>query len=68
MSDAVDSIGKTALQTAMSTTQIGNGFFLKRTAGPEDSVKYLALVTAWLKRKFLVFFILFQFFYLNVIG
>lgn len=39
-----------AVQTAISSTQVVNEFFLKRTAGVEDTVRYLARLTRQLSQ------------------
>ncbi|KAK9478083.1 hypothetical protein V1514DRAFT_332176 [Lipomyces japonicus] len=41
-----------AVQTAITATQVIEGFFLKRTTGLEETVRYLGRVTLHIKREF----------------
>jgi hypothetical protein len=43
-----------AIRTAMTTTQVHNGFFLKRTINTDQSIDYLVAMTNALKEKYLV--------------
>ena len=41
-----------AVHSAIASTQVVNGFFVKRTAKMDDTIKYLARMTAMLKRSY----------------
>jgi ERCC4-type nuclease len=43
--EAIENIGKASIFTAMTTSFITDGFHLKRTASPSDTVSYLAALT-----------------------
>ncbi|KAI8374174.1 uncharacterized protein BYT42DRAFT_535155 [Radiomyces spectabilis] len=44
--------GAQAIQSAMSTTQVMDGFFLKRTATIDDTISYLVNVTKMVEKKY----------------
>lgn len=41
-----------SVQTAIASTQVVNGYFVKRTLKMDDTIKYLARLTKMLKRKY----------------
>ncbi|KAL7813713.1 endonuclease [Trichoderma gracile] len=41
-----------AVQSAIASTQVVNGYFVKRTQKIDDTIKYLARLTAMLKRRY----------------
>lgn len=41
-----------SVQSAIASTQVVDGFFVKRTAKMDDTIKYLAKITEMLKRKY----------------
>ena len=45
-------IGAEAIRTAMTSTQVHDGFFLKRTNSTDDTIDYLVSVTKALKAKY----------------
>lgn len=44
--------GLQAIQTAMSSTQVVDGFFLKRTASISDTVDYLVNITKMVQKMY----------------
>ena len=52
----VDNFGRDALRTAMASTQTLSNFFVKRTAGVDDTVRFLRLLTKVIQKRYEVGF------------
>lgn len=50
--EAAVQFGAQAIQTAMSSTQIVDGFFLKRTASIDETVDYLVTLNRMVKKMY----------------
>ncbi|CEJ90716.1 hypothetical protein VHEMI06477 [[Torrubiella] hemipterigena] len=52
MDSATHSRYEESVQTAIASTQVVNGYFVKRTLKMDDTIKYLTRITKMLKRKY----------------
>lgn len=50
--EAAVQFGAQAIQTAMSSTQVVDGFFLKRTASIDDTIEYLVTLNTMVQKMY----------------